>query len=94
VTSAQTLQSPLSPRPPEIRLELGRFVCEQRADDFGRLLAGGEDDGAGQVEGRVLLMRAGLRFERLLGLAINDAADPCPVDRSGAHRAGLGHGGY
>jgi hypothetical protein len=25
----------------------GRFVLEQRADDFGRLLSGGEDEGAG-----------------------------------------------
>jgi hypothetical protein len=35
-------------------------------------------------------MRPGLRLEPLLALAINDAADPRPVDRARAHRAGFG----
>src|ERR1700734_990725 len=91
-----TLQPPsdLSPRAlpsglPEIRLQLSRLVLEQRPDDFGGALAGGEHGVAGQIEGRVLLVRAGLLFQRLLCLAVDDAADPRPVDRASAHRAGL-----
>ena len=53
-------------------------------------LAGPEHDLAWQVEGRVLLVRPGLRFQPLLALAVDDPADPRPVDRAGAHRAGLG----
>jgi hypothetical protein len=79
-----------APRLPEIRLQLSRLVLEQRPDDFGRALAGGEHGVAGQVERRVLFVRAGLGFQRLLGLAVDDAADARPVDRAGAHRARLG----
>ena len=35
-------------------------------------------------------MRAGLLLQPLLGLPIDDAPDAGPVDRAGAHRAGLG----
>jgi hypothetical protein len=74
------LQSALIPRPPEIRLQLRRFVLEQRADDFGRPLADGEDDRAGQIEGRILFVRAGLGLERLFGLTVDDAANSRPID--------------
>ena len=47
---------------------------------------------AGQIEGRILLVRAGLLFERLLALPIDDAANSCPIDRARAHRAGFGGG--
>src|ERR1700722_4825302 len=70
----------LPARGPEIGLQLSRFVLEQRADDLGRPLTGREDEGAGQIEGRVLLVRAGLIFERLLALAVDDAANSRPID--------------
>jgi hypothetical protein len=60
---------------------LSRFLLKEGADDFGRPLTGGEDEGAGQIEGWILLVRAGLGLQRLLGLAIDDAADPRPIDR-------------
>jgi hypothetical protein len=37
-------------------------------------------------------VRAGLLFERLLALPIDDVANSCPIDRARAHRAGLGGG--
>ena len=54
-----------------------RLVLEQRPDHFGRTLAGGEHLFARQIEGRVLLVRAGLRFQRLLGLA--ETTRPIPA---------------
>src|SRR5271157_3420792 len=80
----------LTPRLPEIGLQRGRLLLEQRPDDFGCALACPEHDLAWQVEGRVLLVRPGLRFQPLLALAVDDPADSRPIDRAGAHRAGLG----
>ena len=60
------LENRLSPRLPKIRLWPSGFILNQRAQDFGRPLTGGEYETAGQIEGRILLVRAGLLFERLL----------------------------
>src|SRR5271155_727137 len=57
---------------PEIFLQRGRLVFEQRADHLGRALAGGEHDAARQVEGRVFGVVAGHRLEGLFGLAEHD----------------------
>jgi hypothetical protein len=86
------LENRLSLRLPKIRLQPSGFVLKQRAQDFGRPLTGGEYEAAGQIEGRILLVRAGLLFERLLALPLDDAANSCPIDRARAHRAGFGGG--
>src|ERR1700733_10741876 len=65
----------LPARGSDIGLSLSRVDPEQRPADLGRPLTGREDEGAGQIEGRVLLVRAGLIFERLLCLAVDDPAN-------------------
>jgi hypothetical protein len=77
-------QPALFRRPPETRLEVGPL--RSRADDFGRLLAGGEDDGAGG-QGTELVVRAGLNFKRFFSLAIEEGGEFPPnglaVERAG-----------
>lgn len=66
---------PPASRPKEIHVQLSRFILEQRADDFGWPLTSGEDERRRAIECRILLVRAGLSFQRHLGLAIDDAAE-------------------
>ena len=87
-TPIADLENRLSPRLPKIRLQPSGFVLKQRAQDFGRPLTGGEYEAAGQIEGWILLKRAGLGIQGLLGLTIDDAADSRPVDRARARGEG------
>src|SRR4051812_14759170 len=68
------------------------LVFEQRPRNLCRPLATGKNLATGQVERRVLRMIAGDAAQAVLAEAIDDTADAGPVDRAGAHRAGLGGG--
>ena len=61
---------------PEIGVQCGGFILEQRSDHGHRTLAGREHDARqGRGQRRVLGMRTGLPLEIALALAIDDATD-------------------
>jgi hypothetical protein len=76
--------SPEGPvRGEELVLDLG-----ERANDLDWLLAGAEDRPRREAHGRVLGVVAGLREELRLLETIDQAADICPIECTGAHGQG------
>ena len=71
-------------------MQCSGLVFEQRTNDLRCMLPGGEDAAARQIEHRVLGVCAGDRSQPPLAQCVHDASDPGPVNRPGAHRAGLG----
>ena len=66
------------------------FVLQERPDgQLDRPLSGLEYLAARQVEGGIFRMTAGQRPQPGFAQAIDQPADPGPVDRAGAHGAGL-----
>src|ERR1700722_2842086 len=78
--------------PPKTGMGLTAFLFDQRTDHLHLALPARKEFTARQSKCRIFGMIAGHLQQPMLREGVNDAADPAPIDRAGAHRTGFGSG--